>query len=58
MSMPDRKTGSNIPYSKWEVRWFFNVPVNHFREEKRGGAYGLSSFPEKTRMFYKQPLSK
>ena len=58
MSRPDRKTGSNISYSQREVCWFFNVPVNHFREEKRGGAYGLSSFPEKTRMFYKYTLSK
>ena len=39
MTWPERNTGSSVPDSLREVRWFFNVPVNHFREEKGDGAY-------------------
>ena len=46
---PERNTGSYVPDSLREVHWFFNVPVNHFREEKGDGTYGLSFLPEKNR---------
>ena len=49
MTWPHHNTGSFVLYSLREVRWFFNVPVNHFSEEKGDGAYGLLYLPEKNR---------
>ena len=54
---PERNTGSYVPDSLREVRWFFNVPVKHFREEKGDGTYGLSFLPEKNRC-QKRELTK
>ena len=44
MTWPDRNTVSFLPYSLREVRWFFNVPVNHFREEKTKTAHSPQYF--------------
>ena len=46
MIRSDHNTGRYVQYSLREVRGFFNVPINHFREEKGDGAYGLLFLPE------------
>ena len=46
MIRSDLNKGRYVQYSLREVRWFFNVPVNHFREEKGDRAYGLLFLPE------------
>ena len=52
MTWPERNTGSYVPYSLREVRWFFNVPINHFREEKGRRGLRLIVFTRK------EPFSK
>ena len=49
MTWPERNTGSYVPCSLREVRWFFNVPINHFREEKgRRGLRLIVFYPKRT----------